>query len=543
MDRTNDVSQSQSALSDKHEDHQEEKLGNSPMRRQQDASPVESTRELSTEPRDYEPDDRIALGDSIELEGEEIASDSRVSPGTLDDERFGRSAKKQKLSSRVEQSTNQDNGDGSSDDLKATYSDNSRARSGSGKEYHKRHEVGEEVMQGEQLRRVSGMRKRYEEEERNFSRKDDYGRDGRLEIEKSRMASRGRVEAYHSYPHRDLDSYHPTTGGRREGFDRLKDRDSAGVWPRREDDVHVRRLKDEDLRRDRGDEAAMRNRNKIRPNDRKDKDENHLKMRMDDGDWRGRDREGSSRQRERDDIMLNRRASLEDPHVKRRKEEEHSRREKVDKEDLHIHRVREDIGRRKRERDDVADHRRREDVSRRREKPEDQHAGVHKDETWRQKEREDRHRLKQPHEDAQKHRDREEGRAARNVRMREDKSVAIGGNAKSKDELKVAGPDKDSQQKDRRRHNEPHRRGDKAVEENNLPHKGREDMLTRENQLNNERNSRGPSSASDGQQMYRERHRENIRKNNDTEIPDQHFLGRGRRDNDDHSTRRTDKVC
>ncbi|KAJ0980385.1 hypothetical protein J5N97_008640 [Dioscorea zingiberensis] len=537
MDRTNDVSQS--ALSNRYEDRLEEKLGESPEHPRQDASPVESTRELSTEPRDYEPEDKIALGDSIELEGEEIASDSRVSPGTVDDDRFVHSAKKQKLSSRVEQPTNQDNGDGGSDDLKATYSDNSRAKSGSGKEYHKRHEGGEEVVQGEQLRRISGMRKRYEEEERNFSRKDDYGRDGRLDIEKSRIAPRGRVDAYHSYPHRDLDSYHPT-GGRREGFDRLKDRESSGVWQRREDDVHGRRIKDEDVRRERGDEAGMRNRNKVRLNDRKDKDENHLKVRMDDGDWRGRDREGSSRQRERDDILLNRRANLEDPHMKRRKEEEHSRREKVDKEELHGHRAREDVGRRKREREDAADHRRREDVGRRREKPEEQHSGVHKDENWRQKEREDRHRLKQPHEDAPKHRDREEGRAARNVRMREDKS--LGGNAKGKDELKAGVPDKESQQKDRRRHNEPHRRGDKAADENYLQHKGREDMLTRENQSSNERTSRGPSSASDGQQIYRERHRENSRKNNDTETPDQHFPGRGRRDNDDHSTRRTDKV-
>ena len=506
---------------------------------------AETAGELSIEQKDDENDDVLVLGDSIEVEGEEETSDFRVSGDTPADDSIIHSFKKQKLSSRVEQTAIRDNA--ADDDLRSIHSDNSRAKSGSSNQ--KRRESGDEEVQGGRSRKAGDVRRRREGEEHTFRRKDDYGREGRHEMDRKRMGSKGREAMYHSYPLRDWDSYpvHPVRG-RSEGFERPRETDSS-IWQRREEDTHGRRIKDEDTRRERNEEAGSKNRSKVRVSDRNDKDDDaHLKKRLDDGDWRGRNREGGPRPRERDDV-LSRRDNLDGHQIKRKKDEEHSRRERTEKEDsLHGYRVKEeDSTRRKRDRDDNPDNRRREDSSRMRDKAEDHHSSKHKDESWRQREREDRQRLKHPHEDPLPHREREEGRGAtRSTRAIEDKP--FGGSGRNKSDSKILISDKDYQHRDRRRQGEQPRRGERAGEETDSQHKGREDVLAREKHYSNEeRSSRHERlsshsdrpGASDNPQISRERHREVTRKK-DTEGSAQMVLGK--RKHEDRSVQRNEKV-
>lgn len=499
---------------------------------------AETAGEPSIEQKQEEPDDMLALGDSIEIEGEET-SDLRVSGETVADENIIHSSRKQKLSSRVEQ-TAVDNGD--DDDLRATHSDNSRARSGSS--HKKRLESGEEEVQGGRPRRTGDMRKRHEEEH-TFRRKDEYGREVRHEMDRKRLGSKGREAMHHSYPHRDWDSYsvHPVRG-RTEAFERTRDPDSS-FWQRRDDDTHGRRIKDEDIRQERNVEAVSRNRSKVRVNDRNEKDDdNHLKKRLDDGDWRARNREAGPRLRERDDV-LSRRDNSDDHQIKRKRDEEQLRRERTEKEDpLHGYRAKEDSSRRKRDRDDNSEHRRREDVSgRMREKADDHHSSKHRDESWRQREREDKHRPKHPLEDPVLHQEREEGRGAnRSWRAIEDKS--LGGSGRNKSDSKISVSDKDYQLRDKRRHSEQSRRGDRAGEGNDSQHKGREDALAREkHSINEERSSRHERVSAHGDRPggsdNRDRHREITRKNKDE---DSAQMTLGKRKHEDHSTYHNEKV-
>jgi len=546
---SNDNIPTQSAQEKKHDDHQIEISGSSmePNQTSELSPPIaaETAGELSIEQKDDENDDMLVLGDSIEVEGEEETSDFRISGETLADDSIIHSSKKQKLSSRVEQTAIRDNA--AAADLRSAHSDNSRAKSGSSNQ--KQRESGDEEVQGGRSRRAGDVRSRHEEEEHTFRRKDDYGREGRHETERKCMGSKGREIMFHSYPHRDCDSYpvHPVQG-RSEGFERPRETDSS-FWQRREEDTHGRRIKEEDIRRERNEEAGSRNRSKVRVSDRNDKDgDTHLKKRLDDGHWRGRNRGGGPRLRERDDV-LSRRDNLEDHQIKRKKDEDHLRRERTDKEDsLHGYRVKEDSSRRKRDSDDNPDHRRREDSSRMRDKAENYHSSKHKDESWRQREREDRQRFKHPHEDPLPHRKREEGRGAtRSARAIEDKP--LGGSGRNKSDSKILISDKDYQHRDRKRHGEQARRGDRAGEENDSQHKGREDVLARAKHYSNEeRSSRHERlsshsdrpGTSDNPQISHERHREVTRKNKDSEGSAQMVLSK--RKHEDRSAQRNEKV-
>nr|CAB3493415.1 unnamed protein product [Digitaria exilis] len=310
---------------------------------------------LSTEDHFDDDDDRLAFVDSAEVDGDDATSDQPSD--TNEDDNSGHSGKKQKPTSMVEEPA----GHNSSEPDEVRTSENSKGRSGSSKDQQKRLESGEEVLQDRHSRRVNDVRRHHDVEERNLRRKDEYLRDGKPDLERPHLPSRGREDIHQSYANRDRVDI------RSRSYDRVRETE---VWPRREDSVHSRRGKEEDLRQEYNVEVSARHRNKVRPIDRSDRDEDiHPRKRMDDGDWRG------SRQRERGDMGLNRRESLDDSHIKRNKDDENLRRMKPENEDMvHGYRGRDDNNRRKRERDDGVDQKRRDDSGRMREKVETKEA-------------------------------------------------------------------------------------------------------------------------------------------------------------------------
>ncbi|KAF8675367.1 hypothetical protein HU200_047732 [Digitaria exilis] len=477
---------------------------------------------LSTEDHFDDDDDRLAFVDSAEVDGDDATSDQPSD--TNEDDNSGHSGKKQKPTSMVEEPA----GHNSSEPDEVRTSENSKGRSGSSKDQQKRLESGEEVLQDRHSRRVNDVRRHHDVEERNLRRKDEYLRDGKPDLERPHLPSRGREDIHQSYANRDRVDI------RSRSYDRVRETE---VWPRREDSVHSRRGKEEDLRQEYNVEVSARHRNKVRPIDRSDRDEDiHPRKRMDDGDWRG------SRQRERGDMGLNRRESLDDSHIKRNKDDENLRRMKPENEDMvHGYRGRDDNNRRKRERDDGVDQKRRDDSGRMREKVDDCHHAKHKDDNWRQREREDRQRPK--HENALTLQ-REEGRGtSRGSRVMDDKLVS---GARKKDEPRSSVISKDTQE--RNRQNESSRRG-QGAEENSMQNKGRSDVHPSDDNSNSERNSKQEkqnnnrlSGSSDARHTGRDRHRESSKKGRNSE-PGEHDLHRSsKRRREDHEIHRTGKV-
>ncbi|CAL4944115.1 unnamed protein product [Urochloa decumbens] len=467
-------------------------------------------------------DGKLALVDSVEVDGDDATSDPPSD--TNEDNTLGHSGKKQKPTSMVEQPA----GHNSSEPDEVRTSENSKGRSGSSKDQHKRLESGEEVLQDRHSRRVNDLRRHHDVEERNLRRKDEFSRDGKPDVERSHLPSRGREDTHQSYANRDRVDI------RSRSYDRVRE---GEIWPRREDSVHSRRGKEEDLRLEYNAEVGARHRNKVRPNDRNDRDEDlHSRKRLDDGDWRG------SRQRERGDVVLNRRENLDDSHIKRNKDDENLRRMKPENEDMvHGYRAKDDNNRRKRERDDGVDQKRRDDNGRMREKVDDRHHAKHKDDNWRQREREDRQRPK--HENALTLQ-REEGRGTgRGSRVMDDKLVSGGW---KKDELRPSVLSKETQE--RTRQNEPSRRG-QGAEENSMQNKGRSDVHPRDDNSNSERNSRQEkqnnnrlSGSSDARHTGRDRHRENARKGRSSETGEHDLHRSSKRRREDHESHRTGKV-
>ncbi|ONK76080.1 uncharacterized protein A4U43_C03F23670 [Asparagus officinalis] len=473
------------------------------------AMAADTAGDLSIGQKDGEHDDMLALGDSIEVEEEET-SDIRISGETLGEDNIGHSSKKQKRSSRVDQTAVEDHA-AADDDLKVTRSDNSRAKYESSNQ--KRRRIADEEIQGGRSKRDGDMR-RHHEEENPFYQRDDYGREGRHEMGRRPMDLGGRGAMYNSYSHIDWDSYavHPIRD-RSERFERPREV-GGSFWQRREEDTHRRRLENKDIRWEYTEEAGSRNRNKVRVSDRINKDnDTHFTRRLDDGDWRGHNR-GGLRLRENDDV--NRRDNVDD--------RLYLRRERTEKEDsLHGYRAREDSSRRKREKDGKPEHRRREDGTQRRNKAEDRHS------SRRQREREDRQQLKHSHEDSL-HREREEGRGiSSSGRAIENKPLS--GCGRNKGSSKLLASDKDYQHKDRKQHAEQSKREDQAEEENDSHSNGLEDIPVREKHHNEERSlssySQCPSS-SDKLQISREKHK-------DTEGNMQNPAVRGKRKHEDQS--------
>ncbi|KAJ9688982.1 hypothetical protein PVL29_014572 [Vitis rotundifolia] len=508
------------------------------------------------QPPPQELDGGIVLADGTSgMEREELTSNTMTSTDALKDENLISFGKKQKLSSRVEQPPPQElDGD---EDLKATRSsENSKARSESSRDLQKWHDgVEEEVIEDGSSVRMGNSKRHLDEDEQSFRRKD---RDGRQEMERSRMVVKGRED---TYPHRDWDSipnHHSHV--KTDSFDRRKERDSSdGGWQRRDDDLHSRRIRPEDARKqERGDEMGSRHRSKVRESERSNKDELlHSRKLLDNGSWRGhQDKDMGSRHRERDDNLKSRYGNLDDLHGKRRKDEEYLRRDHAEKEEI-LHSHRESSSHRKRERDDVLDQRKRDDQPRIRDNLDDHHSVRHKDEGWmqrergeRQREREEWHRLRQPHEENLSKREREEGRGAvRSGRGAEDKAWVS--HARGKDEYK--GSDKDYQFKDTGRRSEQLKRRDRVEDESFSHHRGREDVYARGSQFSNEeRRSRQERSsarndhsanASDHQRVHDKKHKENTRKNKESEGADISTLGPSKRNQEDHNSQRNETVC
>lgn len=525
---------------DKHEEHRKERASDGmETNRASDSPPSDIARELSMEPKDVEHDDRLTLGDSHEGDGGE-ASDFRVSNETVGDDGLINAANRQKFISCIEQSGDQDNGVG--DDSRLTHSDNSRARSGTSRDFQKLHEIGEEVTQIRPLKHMGILSKHREEDDHR--QRDDHGRDGRREAGKNR--SRDREIMHESYSQKDWDygSGH-TFRGRSIDFEREMD-GSVGAWQRREDDTHYRQVKDEDIRRGYNDEIRPRERSKTRMIDRKEKIEDHMKKRVDEGDWRGHGRDDGLRHRERNDILMNRRDNLEDGQLKRKRDAELARRERVDKEDTsHGYRVRDGSHRKKRIRGDIVDHRKREDDVRTKSKIDERHSSKHKDDYWYQRDREDRQQLNLVHDETLALQGREERRFASRSGRPMDKIFGVA--RKSKEDLKVAGSDKGYHDNDRRRHIEQSKRGDRTGEENESLSKVRGDTHAREKRFNAEQKSMRherlsghpdrPSGTSDEHQVQKERHRESNKKVEDSESGGQKGVsGKRKRGHNTHRT-------
>ncbi|RRT80968.1 hypothetical protein B296_00002741 [Ensete ventricosum] len=491
----------------------------------------DTTREVSVEEQYRDQDEKLALVDSVEIEGGDVTSDFHISSETGGDDNPG---KKQKICSRVEQPAAQDRG--YEDELQPPTSDNSREKSGSSKDYIRRAENGEVIQEGHSSQ-TGDLKKSQKEDEHNLHAKDEDDLDAGQQREKNQTVSKGREDA-------SISSQNLLRG---RSYDRRKESESStSSWQKREFNLHGRRSKDEDIRWENNDEMS-RHQSKLRTIDRNQKDEDQSRKHVEGGEWRGHSRDEVSRQKERDDLVMSRRDNMDNPLIKRKRDEEYLR-GKADKVDTsHGHRDREDSGRRKRERDDGLHHKREVDT-RMREKADDHLSSKPKDDSWRHRERDDRQRLK-PHEVM--HREREEGRATvRSGRVMEDKPV--GGNGRNRDEIKPNSYDKDYQEKERRRHTELSRR-DRAREDSMSQNKGRGDASVHDKHSNADgRSSRHeklntygdhPPSA-DGQQMYREKHRENTSKAKDVKSHDQNNQRLGKRKHDDrHNSHKNEKVC
>ncbi|KDP38657.1 hypothetical protein JCGZ_04010 [Jatropha curcas] len=492
-------------------------------------------------------DERVLAEGSSGMEKGEMTENEVTTNDSTKDENVHRSTKKQKLSSRVELSATQELDDGG-DSKAARSSENSKARSGSSKDCQKWQDgVEEEVVQGGRARRTGSVKGHLGENEQNFRRKE---RDARQEMERNHVVIKGREG---SYPQRDFDPglvHHLHM--RSEGYDRRKERENLdGAWQRREEDPHSRKSRTEDTRkRERGDEMGSRHRSKVRESERTDKEEHlHSRKQLDNGSYRMHyDKDSSSQHRERKENLKGRYDMVDDYHSKRRKDEEYLRREHNDKEEILLAH-RETTSRRRRERDDVLDPRKREDQQRIRDNLDDYHSVRQKDEVWlqrdrgeRPREREELYRLKQSHEESLSKRDKEDARGSmRTGRGVDDKSWI--GHARMKDEYRVS--DKEYQLKDSVRNSEQQKRRDRMEDENYSHHRRRDDVYARGNQLSTEeRRSRQERSSNridravdtpDNQRMHDRKHKDNTRKNKESEGGDHNTLGSSRRNQDDHT--------
>ncbi|XP_050378143.1 FIP1[V]-like protein [Argentina anserina] len=481
------------------------------------SSPIShgAARESSVERKSGDQDEPLSGDESSGMEKEDM--DVNVNDGVPN----------HKLSPQVERSADEELDDG--DDSKAARSsDNSKARSGSSRDYQKwRDGVEEEVIQG-RSGHSGGIKSHLDGKEQGFQRK---GRDGRQEPDRSQMLVKGREG---SYPYRDWDpnSTHHLQF-KNDALYRRKERENIdGAWQRRDDDPYSRRIRTEEPRkRDRGDEMGSRHRSKVRESERSDKDEYmQSRKQLDNGSYRAfydKDAVGS-RPRERDDGLKGRYEHIDDYHGKRRKDEEYMRRDQIDKEEL-LQGHRDTTTHRKRDRDEVLDQRKRDDQQKVRDNPDEHHSVRHKDGSWlqrergdRQREREEWHRLKQSHEENIPKRDRDDGRVSvRGGRVSEDKAWV--GHGRVKDENK--GSDKEHQYKETVRHSEPSKRRDR-IEEDSSHHRGREDAHARGNQMNiDERRSDKERSSTrneraDSQKVHDRKHKENSRRSKETETAD-----------------------
>lgn len=475
---------------------------------------VGSGEELDVEHGDGLNDDMVVADGISGVDREELVLDTTAT-NTREDENQLPSVKKQKLSSRVEQSSPlQGRNDGR--DIKATRrSENSKPR----KLVH--NSAQKEVVQNERSTDMGYSKRSQGEGEQGVRGK---SRDERHEMEKHRLVEKVRED---SYSRSDWDPYPAHhLQGKYEGMDRRKERENSdGSLHRQEVDPYIRRTRAEDInKRVRGDEIGSRNRNK--------KDEDlQLRKQLENGNLRGRyDKDVESRHGERDDNLKIRYEDMDNNlHRKIRKEEEYLRRDGGKEEILHGHR--ESIsGRPKRERDDSLDQRRSKRDDEVRMRDDDHHFVRHKEESWIHRERSERHRER---DELQKNKQSHESLSKQE---REDRR----GGVRVKDEYKDS--DRDYQFKGKGRHSEQLDRRDQ-IETNSAM--TREDVHARRNQLtNDERRSRQERasarsdrvvSGSDNDRAHERKHKENTRKSRESEALHQNSKGVSKRNQDDQS--------
>ncbi|CAK9168832.1 unnamed protein product [Ilex paraguariensis] len=297
---------------------------------------VETDGSRGFERKDAVHDELLLEEGSTGMEREEMALNTVTTNDTLNDENVVHSVQKQKLSSQVEQPSYQNNDDREEYSKAARSSENSKARSGSSKDYRKsRDPVEEEVVQGGRSTRTRIIKRPVGENEDIGQRKD---RDERQEIEKHHVTVKGREDSY-SRKNWDPNLVHPLHV-KTETIDRRKESDTSEVaWQRRGEDPHGKRTRPEDTRkREHSEEMGSRHRSKVRENERSDRDDHHqLRNYFDNGSWRAHDKDMGSRYRDRDDNLKSRSENMDDLHIKRRKDETQSRRDNADKDVLHIH--------------------------------------------------------------------------------------------------------------------------------------------------------------------------------------------------------------
>ncbi|GLU01372.1 hypothetical protein SLE2022_186830 [Rubroshorea leprosula] len=498
---------------------------------------VRDTRELSMECK------TVADEKLVSADGSPVIEKDEVPNKTVKDENSLPFFKKQKAGSQVEQGMIEELDEVESKTARS--SENSKARSGSSRDYQKWQDGAEdEVVQDRGSTRM-WYKKDLDESDQSSRSKDH---DGRHEAVRSQMVAKG-GENYYPKREFDLSSSH-NLHVKTDGFDRqreceITDNNSQG----RDDDPCSRKSRTEDLRkRERDDEIDSRHRLKVRETERSDKDD-HLQSRKQLDNGSNRVRHGKDvglRYRERDDNLRSRYEVVDDYHSKRRKDEEYLRRDHAEKEEM-FHSNRESSSRRKRERDEILDQRKKDGQQRIRENFEELHSVRHKDEVWlqsergeRQREREDWPRLKQSHEDNLSNREREGGRnTMKSGRGSEDKAWV--GHVRSKDDYK--GSDREYQLKETVRHGEQGKRRDRVEDESFSRHRGREDVYARGNQLgNDERKARQDKSstqndraldASDNQRAHEKKRKEGMRKNRESEGGDPNTLNTSKRNRED----------
>ncbi|KAK6783555.1 hypothetical protein RDI58_017009 [Solanum bulbocastanum] len=458
--------------------------------------------EQDMEDRDDIPDQIVGEDTNSEVEREEMTLDARTDSEAMNDE-FLHSAKKQKLSSRHEQSSPQETDDG--EDSKAgRSSENSKVQSGSSRGYRKlRDDMDEEVVQGGRSMRIDNAKKTVARDEDRVQKKAR----NEKEAEKHSVVVKGREDSY-SRKGADSSSAHY--------IDRRREREySEGVWQRRDDDLQGRRAKMEEPRkRELIDEIGIRHRSKAREFEGSDREERHLyRKQLENVTLRpDYDKDMGARHRDRDE--LKRYDTLDDRHNKRRKEEVKLSREHIDKEET-FHSHGETMVRRKRERDDASDHRKRDELMRLREDEQlyirHKEDGVfQRERSDRQREREEWYRLKQSHEETLPKREREEIRGGmRAGRVPEEKTWA--GQSRGKDEYRNS----DQHSKDVR-HADHIRRRDRVENESPSRLRTREDERRARHDRVSSREDRAPI-VSDNSKVNEKRHKDYLKKGKEFE--------------------------
>ncbi|KAJ9548479.1 hypothetical protein OSB04_021022 [Centaurea solstitialis] len=437
-------------------------------------------------------DDLIVDGSTI-IEREEI---DITSNGTSKDGNRTRAMKNQNLAYVAARSSVErfDNGE---DSNAARSSDNSKARSGSSRDQrNKQDSVEEEVVQAGSSVRGGNTRRAFGEDEHSIRSRD-----------RDRKAME-RMEDPYSRKKWDPNSTHHSKS---ENFYRQKGRESEGA--RQEGDLHVGWTRAENIRkRDRLEELASRQRHKVRESERSDKDQHYPRKVLENGSWKD-DRNRDLASQHNTDIIKSRHDGL-GIHHKRRKEEA----------PLHVHR--DSSGRQKREKDDNLDQRKRDEQMRFRE--DDPHSFRYKEEGL------------PPRESVEKQRERNEwkereGREGmRHSRLKED----------------YRSSEREYQFKDTVRE-KPGRR-DRIENESVQRHTGREDAYSHGNKLNDdervsrpERGNTGSGHNSGATDMHRvqdKKHKENVRKNKETDGVAHSSMAPSRRNRDDHNSQKSERV-